>query len=422
LLESSDFKPRKYEGPERWVVATIALDYWNKYQEKIGSMLRSEVLDFSKKQNYREDQRKTLLAYVNKIQEMKLTGVDHVVERVNEYKQERFKLKAIEELIELQSSGQLTNDRWIEICQEAVENVNGNRLQVTDYFAEGGIESRIMRRDRERTTHRYPLLFIDPIDENIRVISRGHLGLVLGPYKKGKSLFLAHIGVHYVLQGLNVLYFTLEDPKADVEDRLDAMVSNLPIRRLHELPVKLKRRYQQYRRLVTGGLKVIDGTEGGFTISKVAQIYETFRNQNFVADCVIIDYDAWISPAHKRKERREEFSDIYVDFGRFLRKYQIIGWTGAQTQRKTENKKIIIGDFAAEDISKLRNSTCTIGIGQGDWGDDSLYLYIAAHKHDRQHIGWNIMSDRNRMIFYDRDKTMEQIKAEVESKKEDEGD
>lgn len=421
LLDPDDFKPRKNDGPERWIIASTALEYYRKYRDKIGDLLRSEMLDFARKNKYGDSQRKELLRVVKEIQELKLNGADHMESKVVEYKSEQLKMSALEELMNLQESGELTNDAWINICQKAVESNGHSGFETTDYFTDESFELRQARRGKQ-VTRKFPLLFIDPLDESIRVVSWGHLGLVMAPYKKGKSLMLAHIALAYALQGLRVLFFTLEDPQPDVEDRLDAMISFLPLKRLHDMPVKLRNRFEQYRRLVRGRLKIVDGTEGGMSVRKIIEVCERERNQGFIVDAVIVDYDDEIVPAQKRKERRHEFADIYRDFGQFLRKNRLIGWLAAQTVRKTENKKVISGDTIAEDISKMRKVTCGLGIGQGDWGDESLYLYVAVHKHDKQHIGWNIMANRNRMVFYDRDATKEMIKKELNAVREDAGE
>src|SRR5438309_3227274 len=76
LLDPDDFKPKGHDGIERWVVASAALDYWHKYRDKIGSMLKAEMLDFSREQRYSDSQRKQLLSEVRKISDIELTGTE----------------------------------------------------------------------------------------------------------------------------------------------------------------------------------------------------------------------------------------------------------------------------------------------------------------------------------------------------------
>ena len=52
-----------------------------------------------------------------------------------------------------------------------------------------------------------------------------------------------------------------------------------------------------------------------------------------------------------------------------------------------------------------KKSSIVLSLGKGDFGDDGIYIHVAAHKHDRQGIGVNIVSDLDRMRIYDAQKT-----------------
>ncbi len=414
MLEANDFKT-KGEGSEKWIVADLALRYWDKYKHPVGDMLRTEVLDWTRKGSISEKRKQGLLDYVEKINKKELIAVDAIEDKVIAFKQEKLKSEAIQELIERQQNGELSNEAWLEICGDAVKNFSQTQFEVSDFFANKELEKRLLRRGSWRDK-RYPLLMIDPLDDRIKAIAPGHIGLAVAPWKRGKSLFLLHIALAYALQNLNGLFFTLEDPKEDVEDRLDAAVTSLPISRLHELPKKVKKRFQRFKSIIRGRVKVVDATEGGLSLKKIEEIWELERNRGFQADFIIIDYDDEISPPKRRDQRREEFADIYRSFRQLCAKRQLLGWIAAQTKRKTEDKKIITGDDLAEDISKIRKVTLALSLGKGEWGDDSIYLYVMAHKMDRSHVGWNIMSDKNRMLIYDREKTLKRMKEERKKK------
>jgi len=144
---------------------------------------------------------------------------------------------------------------------------------------------------------------------------------------------------------------------------------------------------------------------GGVSIPIVEKIFLEERAHGFNADAVFVDYDDEIVPIVKQKDRRFEFADIYRDYAQFLRRYALVGWTGAQAQRGTEHLKILVGDKAAEDISKLRKVSQCISLGKGDWGTDGIYLYVAASKIGPQHIGCNIVPNLDRMLIFDREAT-----------------
>lgn len=61
-------------------------------------------------------------------------------------------------------------------------------------------------------------------------MNRGELNIFAGGSGAGKSLFLANLGVNWALQGLNVLYLTLELSEELVSMRVDSMVTGISTR------------------------------------------------------------------------------------------------------------------------------------------------------------------------------------------------
>ena len=416
LLVAEDFKPLKgaRDGFARWVVAERALDYWANYQQPIRKMLRPEIKRHITSSGVGEDRSKELLDYVGRLMRRKATASEWVIDRVLQFKRERQRAAAIEELIDLQASGKMDQEEWQRIT-ESVNTVGSSTPASEPYFE--GLQERIDRRSRSRREDRYPLLFIDPLDDMVRAIAPGHLGMLLAPYKRGKTAGLIWIALAYTLQRLNVLYFPLEDLKEDIEDRFDAAVTSLPVKRLSHLPKTVRGRFERFRRLIKSRLSICvppSQASQGLSVADIEKVVRQERERGFLVDAVIIDYDDEIVPPRKLNERRHEFAEIYRALGRLATKYDVITWTAAQTKRGTEHLKILSGDRVAEDISKMRKVTFALSIGKGDWGEDSNYLWVAAHRADRQHVGCNIMSDKGRMLFYDREATMTKKRQEAE--------
>lgn len=421
LLEPDDFKPARRDGPqEPWVVATTALEFYQKYREPIAGMLRVEMLDYARKNRLGDRQKNRLLELVQTLRDKtKLVAVDALSEKVIEYKKERLKLEAVTKLTDLMESGDLTDDRWLQICMDGINKFGKHDYTAVDYLNK--LEDRIFRRTIQ-PGRKNPYFLIDPLDELIKGISRGMILMFLAPWAKGKSLALIHMDMAYLLQGLNVLHITLEDPMDLVEDRLDAAISCLPIKRLDELPKKLRKRFAHYKKLLRSQMRIIDGTDGGISVARIVEFWEREYNRGFCADVVTVDYDDEIKPARKQEQRRHEFADIYRDMRKFAAEKNVYLCTAAQTGRDTEDKKVISGKDTAEDISKVRKVALAVGIGQGEWGQDSRYLNVARHKFDRQHVGCHIMSDLERSSFYDREATLARQIEEYEEKEKKDGE
>ncbi len=414
LLTLEDFdKVEVKEGMERDLIGRMSLNFWNHYREPIGKLLKVEVLEYLRTAGYKDSVKKRITDYADECGENKRrVAGDAILQKVRRYKTEFHLAKGLNLMTDLVLKGTITQDQFMKIAREAVDGVGKEVGNPIDIFDNKELENRITRRVLQQKRQRFPVLLIDPLDRMVRCIARKHMGLVLAPYKRGKTLFFIWLALAYTLQGLNVMFFTLEDPLEDIEDRFDAAITSLPISRLVEVPDRIREKFARYKRLLRSKLKVVDGTDGGFTIGALENIWEMERNRGFAADVVIVDYDDEIKPQKKQLERRMEFADIYRDFRAFLARKQAIGWTASQTSRASADLKIISGKHVAEDISKIRKTSMALSLGKGEWGPDSIFLWVAAHRYDRQEVGCNIISNKPRGLFYDREMTMKEEKAQ----------
>lgn len=415
LLEDDDFKPRGSStvGRDRWVIATKAIEHWKKYREPIGAVLPAALQDHIDAAKLGQRRTKELLDYGKKIRNFDTSNPKALIDRVVQWKTQALMTRAIESLIEYQSSGELDTAKFLEIAKEAVSIEQRLLPLERDFF--DYLSDRIDRRIG-RGYERYPCFMIEPLDAQVRGIARGHLGCILAPYKRGKSLFLIHLTIAYILQRLNVLYITLEDPKEDVEDRFDAAISGLPVREIGDFPKTLQNRFERFRRMASGRFRVHDGTESGMTVLQIEQLWERYRENGFTADAVVIDYDDEIVPVHHNKDRRFEFAEIYRDLRKLAARNDLLVWTAAQSQRGTGDIKTLSGDHLAEDISKARKVMMLLSLGKSQWKDeDAIYLHVAAHKFDRMGGGCDIVGDRNRMLIYDRAKTLKAMKRNMQA-------
>jgi len=408
VVKADDFKPvprvgGQGENTNFWIAANMGLEFFMKNRIPIGSLLNQEIAKWAKETNsssQRVMEFRTFLKNIRKRYNPERSKV--LVEQVVEFKKRVLRQRMLRELVELETSGQLTEEAWLEAMRKgvAVSSTNG---KVTDWVS--GMVGRQQRR-LSRPHLRKPVMFIDDLDASIQSVGRGELGLWLGAYKMGKSMAMIGTGAAYLWQGLNVLYFTLEDPLVAVEDRFDASITELAIDELGR-HAETESRFELFRSRLRSRIRLVDGTGGGMTVAQIQEIWERQRMSGFHADAIITDYDNHIRPPVSRKERRFEFSDIYREYVNMCGNLDIIGWLAAQAKRDADGKKIVAGKDTSEDISKIQQVTLAVGIGQGEWGDDSRYLYIAAHKYDRSRFGFNIWSDPSKGLFYDRQRTLE---------------
>jgi hypothetical protein len=424
-LTKADFKSNRGEGNSREIVAGIALNYWRQYHEPVGGLLKSEVLDYIESHKIDERSKKRFTYNKKELLEILefITAGDKLVpavameDKVSKYLENKMIKDSLDQVLTMQEEGTLTKRKFGDICRSVNDFTSKHRLESKDFLTKTSLEDRIVRRTKDSSESR-PFLMIDFIDKKTRAIGRGDLGIFVGPLKMGKSLALAHTAVAYAKQRLKVLYFTLEDPTDEVEDRFDAALTGIDIDKLRLLPNKLRRRFKKFATVLNSRIHLVDGTAESVSIGDMEEVYLRERDHGFTADAVIVDYDDYVRPVGKYQKKAEAFNEIYVDYRRFLAKYQLYGWTAAQAQRMKEDVQVITANKTADDIGKIRKATMAIGIGQGKRHVNARYLYLMAHKRGRQHFGGEIMTGFSQGLFYDRERTLAMPELSKEKSKE----
>ena len=412
LLTADDFKPLRGMnwGRPRWIAAELALSHWNRHREPVGKLLMASTLEYATSLDLGTRPIKELKEYVDKVLlNGRPAAPSAIIEKVTRFKKDRLKAVALDEMREqLATPEGLSDDKWREISQRVLVSVDGER-HATDYLST--LNARLER--RARGGNRVPWSFIDPLDSMIHLPGRKKLGMFLAPYKRGKSIALRWLAVAFILQGYNVFYVTLEDTEEDVTDGMDSIISHLPLKNLQGFPKFLTRKFGRFRAMARGGLWIYDGSAHATTVSRIDQEILAVREKGFYPDVLIVDYDDKIKPKAKLDQRRFEIADVYTDLLQLLGRYNLFGWTAGQTNRGTEHLKILGGDRAAEDISKLQKVALCLSLGRGDWCDgDSIYLWVAAARYDTKYVGCHIVPDLERGLIYSRELTR---KAEKEN-------
>lgn len=408
LFTPDTFKPKTGEPKDRdrWIIATKALEHWNEKRTPLGKEVGGVLQQHAKDSRLNPRRATALLEYGEYLRRYRIKGVVSIEEKVKAFHEQAVFAKVVGELVELQSTGQLTVDEFAKRNGE-IAKIRDNRMQASDYLAEA--EERLHRRNMGRDKQRFPALLLPPIDQLVRAIAKGHLGVVIAPYKRGKSLMLLWIALAYAMQRLNVLFITLEDPKEDLEDRADACASNIALKELHNYPNRFRHNFRRFAALLRGRIRIVDGTDEKLSVADIESIWLQLREEGFTADCIIVDYDDEIKASLKNQERRFELAEIYRDLRRLAAKHNLLLWTAAQTKRNTEDIKALSADDLAEDISKVRKVAFALTLGKGEW-DNSIFLFIAANKYDRQRVGAHIVPDYERMMIYDDSATMKAMR------------
>ena len=118
------------------------------------------------------------------------------------------------------------------------------------------------------------------------------LNIALAGTGVGKSLFMCHVASSYLLQGLNVLYITLEMAEERIAERIDANLLDVTMEDLHDMPHQLydgkikKLREKTQGQLIIKEYPTASAHSGHFK----SLINELALKKSFRPDVIFIDY------------------------------------------------------------------------------------------------------------------------------------
>lgn len=403
LISAQDFEPNPGESQERLIVANIALPYYEEHREPVGKLLIQEVKRYCRREGIGDRAAEKTIKYAQKLVRGSLPSGTFITERLQEFHSSKIKEAAMREMAQLFRVGKLDDEKWLELTQKGTLGRTTTR-RVTDYFE--GLDERVQRRIKGH--NHYPLFFIPPLDVLTKGIGNGHLGLVMARTSGGKSLFLIWLAMAYAAQGRRVMFVTLEDPLSDVEDRFDAAITHVPVLDLSQRTRQVRLMFQRFRSQVRGRVKIVDGTDGGMSVKEVMGQWEALRREGFVADSIIIDYDAELRAPNIRAERHEQYEAVYTQLRELAAQCQAIVWTATQATREAEDLKVIKVRHTEGSIWKDRKSTMVLSLGRAEdtWGPDAAYLYVVKQRTGgRAGVGCYIVGNYPRTLIYDAVKT-----------------
>jgi archaellum biogenesis ATPase FlaH len=194
--------------------------------------------------------------------------------------------------------------------------------------------------------------------------NRGELNIFAGGSGAGKSLFLANLGVNWALQGLNVVYLTLELSEALVSMRVDSMVTGITTRdifkNIDDVEMKVKMIGKK-----SGALQVKYMPSGKTTNDIRAYLKEYEIKVGRKVDVLLVDYLDLLMPVGKKISAENLFvKDKYVseELRNLAMELQCVFVTAAQLNRGAVEEVEFDHSHISGGLSKIQTADNVIGI------------------------------------------------------------
>jgi len=194
-----------------------------------------------------------------------------------------------------------------DLVKRAVQ-VGLNKDMGTDYFADP--RARLMRiKDKNGQIK----TGWDTVDKRLfGGMNRGELNIFAGGSGAGKSLFLANLGVNWALQGLNVVYITLELSEELVSMRVDSMVTEISTRDIFKQIDEVEMRVKVIgKKSGTYQVKYMPSGKTANDVRSYLKEYEIKMGRK--VDILLVDYLDLLMPMSKKISAENLFiKDKYV--------------------------------------------------------------------------------------------------------------
>jgi archaellum biogenesis ATPase FlaH len=195
-------------------------------------------------------------------------------------------------------------------------------------------------------------------------MNRGELNIFAGGSGAGKSLFLANLGINWALQGLNVVYLTLELSEELVSMRMDAMLTGLATREIFknidDVEMKIK---MIGKKSGTYQVKYMPSGKTANDIRAYLKEYEIKMDRK--VDVLLVDYLDLLMPMGKKISAENLFvKDKYVseELRNLAMEKKCIFVTAAQLNRGAVEEVEFDHSHISGGLSKIQTADNVFGI------------------------------------------------------------
>ena len=261
-----------------------------KFVQKYNNLPTKEaiIIELSQRKDINEDEHNTLKEIVNSISKLD-SDPQWLLDTTEKFCKDRAVHNAV------LSGIRILDKKDSKRTPESIPGILADALAVSfdqhighDYI--GDAEDRFKWYHTKETKYQFDLDYMNRITKG--GVPSKTLNIALAGTGVGKSLFMCHCASAYLVQGLNVLYITLEMAEERIAERIDANLLDVTIDDLHTMPKDLYENKMEKLRKKTGGTLIIKEypTASAHSGHFRALFNELALKKSFKPDVLFIDY------------------------------------------------------------------------------------------------------------------------------------
>lgn len=163
----------------------------------------------------------------------------------------------------------------------------------------------------------------------------GEFGMVIGRTGVGKSKFLVNLAATNVLNGFNVLYYTLEMTQGQIEDRFDSWFSSLSPDEIINNPELFRTKMVPWKDKIKDKLRIKYFKPRVTTVAHLrSHMASLQRQEGFFPHVVCVDYLTLMGSGAKNLDWWEALIIISQDLLGWFASEEVAGWTVTHPNRQ----------------------------------------------------------------------------------------
>ena len=187
-------------------------------------------------------------------------------------------------------------------------------------------------------------------------LGKGELGFVVAPAGSGKSWVLAHLGSEGMLQGKNVVHFTMELNAEYVGRRYDSIFTGIAFQDVRKNRPLVEKKMAELKAKGCGQLFIKYFPTKTASASTLKMYIERLQLITGVKiDLVIVDYADLLRPFVVDRNSNSYIigGDIYGELRGMLGELQVPGWSASQSNRSVHESDIIEAGDVSDSYQKI---------------------------------------------------------------------
>lgn len=327
-------------------VNRIAYGIIEDYEMKYGEVPKKEAFDIEleNREGLTESQFTLTKELSDKIYSDKVQGkvkeisVDWLVDTTEEYCLQRSVYDGVWKAVQILegSETQISQNQIPQMLQDALK-VSFNTSIGHDYFADA--EGRYEFYNHTENKLAFPLEMLNRTTKG--GLANKTLNLIVAPTGVGKTLFMTYFSSHYLMEGKNVLYVTLEMAEERIGERIDSALMDC---RLDDLKMFEQNKFQQkiesLQKNTLGSLIIKEYPTGSVSVSNLHALLDELKTKkNFIPDVLVIDYLNLLK-SNRMKSAEQSYNYVKAvteELRGFCVQHNLVGLSATQTNRSGMN-------------------------------------------------------------------------------------